>query len=359
MKIIYASSILYAQSSCGKKFKQWQIKVFVDEDNKYFIQRIHGFEGCKQTVNDKEISKGKNIGKSNETSVKEQAVKEAESLIKKQKDKNYTEIKTTNTTILPMLAHDFNKRSHDIVFPCYVQPKIDGVRMMFTNGAFTSRTGKSINGLKHISSCVPTDIHLDGELFTFDLPFEEISGISRQLTNNNPAKSDLLKYYVFDCYHQSMTFKERHEMLTKLKFSKNIHIVETVLANTIEEIHALHNKFVYDGYEGIIIRNMDSQYKQNFRSKDLQKLKLFQDEEYIICDGKEGEGNDKDTVIFQCQMQNKKRFWVRPRGTYQYRQQLLHNIKDAIGKQLTVRFQNLTESGVPRFPVGINIRDYE
>ena len=30
-----------------------------------------------------------------------------------------------------------------------------------------------------------------------------------------------------------------------------------------------------------------------------------------------------------------------------------------IGKMLTVRFQNLTALGVPRFPVGVVIRDYE
>ena len=35
------------------------------------------------------------------------------------------------------------------------------------------------------------------------------------------------------------------------------------------------------------------------------------------------------------------------------------NHKKYIGKMLTVRFQNLTALGVPRFPVGVVIRDYE
>lgn len=30
-----------------------------------------------------------------------------------------------------------------------------------------------------------------------------------------------------------------------------------------------------------------------------------------------------------------------------------------IGKNLTVQFQNLTDAGIPRFPVGLEIRDYE
>ena len=30
-----------------------------------------------------------------------------------------------------------------------------------------------------------------------------------------------------------------------------------------------------------------------------------------------------------------------------------------VGKKLTVRYQELTDDGIPRFPVGIAIRDYE
>ena len=33
--------------------------------------------------------------------------------------------------------------------------------------------------------------------------------------------------------------------------------------------------------------------------------------------------------------------------------------RDYIGEMLTVRYQELTDDGVPRFPVGIAIRDYE
>ena len=32
----------------------------------------------------------------------------------------------------PMLAHDAIKRSHDIIYPCYAQPKLDGLRCLVT-----------------------------------------------------------------------------------------------------------------------------------------------------------------------------------------------------------------------------------
>jgi len=50
---------------------------------------------------------------------------------------------------------------------------------------------------------------------------------------------------------------------------------------------------------------------------------------------------------------------VRPEGTIAQREEHYKNYKKYIGKMLTVRFQNLTALGVPRFPVGVCIRDYE
>jgi len=38
---------------------------------------------------------------------------------------------------------------------------------------------------------------------------------------------------------------------------------------------------------------------------------------------------------------------------------LFQNGSNYIGQQLTVRYQELTDDGVPRFPVGIAIRNYE
>jgi DNA ligase-1 len=50
---------------------------------------------------------------------------------------------------------------------------------------------------------------------------------------------------------------------------------------------------------------------------------------------------------------------VRPRGTREKRAEWWENREQYIGSKLTVRFQNLTADGIPRFPVGIAIRDYE
>jgi DNA ligase-1 len=50
---------------------------------------------------------------------------------------------------------------------------------------------------------------------------------------------------------------------------------------------------------------------------------------------------------------------VKPEGTIKERERYYREREEYMGKQLTVRFQNLTALGVPRFPVGVTIRDYE
>jgi len=76
-------------------------------------------------------------------------------------------------------------------------------------------------------------------------------------------------------------------------------------------------------------------------------------------DFKEGEGQEAGCVLWVCQTKDGKPFNCRPRGTREDRMQLFQEGKNYVGKHLTVRFQELTTDGIPRFPVGIAFRDYE
>ena len=77
---------LYALDSKGK-VKTWQIGVTAEENGTAAIWTMHGqLEGKKQ-LRPKPIKIGKNIGKKNETTPYQQAIKEAFSKHKKQIDK--------------------------------------------------------------------------------------------------------------------------------------------------------------------------------------------------------------------------------------------------------------------------------
>ena len=117
---------------------------------------------------------------------------------------------------------------------------------------------------------------------------------------------------------------------------------------------------IQSGTEGLILRNAHGTYQQNGRSKHLQKLKRFDDAEYKIIGCEEAKGNDAGTVVFQCETQDGKTFAVRPVGSREQRRLWLDQFDEmCCGKMLTVRYQELTSGGVPRFPVGVTIRDYE
>ena len=108
--LLLSTPTLYSVSSKGK-IKEWTISVESNHDGTATIVREHGYTGAKIQRVEKIVSKGKNIGKANETSPSEQAVSEALSLRQKRLDTGYTEEvpdPETHVVELPMLAHPFN-----------------------------------------------------------------------------------------------------------------------------------------------------------------------------------------------------------------------------------------------------------
>jgi len=95
------------------------------------------------------------------------------------------------------------------------------------------------------------------------------------------------------------------------------------------------------------------------RSINLQKLKTFHDDEFKIVDFEEGKGKEKGLIMFICETKTGDRFSVRPNGSYEDRKEMYNNGSYYIGKMFTIRYQELTKNGIPRFGTGIGVRDYE
>lgn len=175
---------LYKKSSTGK-IEQWEVFVSQKLDGRCHVNSTFGeVDGKMQTTFDT-ITEGKNIGKSNETSVYEQACKEAKSKWEKKKKKGYVEsIEAAQAGevddlieggIEPMLAHVYEKHGDKIVFPCLAQPKLDGIRCIAIKKGpevtLWSRTRKRITSCPHIEDAIKlnfahiANIILDGELY--------------------------------------------------------------------------------------------------------------------------------------------------------------------------------------------------
>ena len=279
--------------------------------------------------------------------------------------------------ILPMLAKTYEpsatkKKRKDIVFPCFVQPKLDGLRciMYLHDGEIVaqSRTGNHFKSMERITSSLRPffqqhpDVVLDGELYTKDIPFEVLAGIikKQKITADDSVILETIAYNVYDIVDLAAPFHERILFLREYFESgqyPRIKFVETLMVDTVADFRKCFSDFVANGYEGIMLRNVAGLYITNYRSDDLQKYKEFMEEEFRIIGFAEGDGHDKGTVKWICETSDGKPFTVRPRGTVAHRKELFQNGSAYVGKLLTVIFQEYTEEGKPRFPVGKAVRD--
>lgn len=360
--------LLFGRASKGK-VKVWSV-IVMSAGRDAHLTITHGEEGGKQQSTTRTIKVGKNVGKANETSPWEQAVSEAESLWKKKQDKGYTTTRTAvankNTAItkLPMLAHKYTERKHKLVWPVFVQPKLNGIRCLIERSGdtitFLSRGGKVFTTMDHlIPDCLAVmndgDI-LDGELYNHDLSFQEICSIVKNEGDNDLPRRKLIQFWNYD-RADAVPFRER---LVKLKNMGNIVRVSTYEATGDADVQSWHNSFVADGYEGIIIRSGgDEPYVFQYRSNSLLKLKNFEDDEFEIIGVKQADGKAIGQAVFSCVTKDGVTFDVRCKGTDDSRREQWRNRSAYIGQMLIVRFQNYSNDGSLVFPVGLGVRDYE
>lgn len=355
---------LYKLDSKGK-VREWNVWVEDRNDGTAAIFVEHGAKDGAMQTKVTVIEEGKNIGRANETTPYEQACSEADSKYNKQLDKGYLTEIPKGVVFRPMLAHRYDQHSKKFNFPGYIQPKLDGIRSnifkLNDHIQIKSRNGKDYNVLEHLETALkdlPSGLILDGELFSTKLTFQEIIGaIKRDEPNDN---TDKIEFWVYDCLNmldKDLSFKERYALLEDFKNIPSVVLVDTFEVTNQDEIGSYHRKFVDSGYEGSILRNKTGKYKINGRSYDLLKVKDFMDAEFPIVDAKQDKNGE---VVFTCSHHNTL-FDCKPKGSHEHRVQMWEERDDYIGKLLTIQFFEWTtsENPVPRFPVGIAIRDFE
>jgi len=275
--------------------------------------------------------------------------------------------------IKPMLAHKVNENRIDFSEKVFIQPKLDGVRCIFTKDGAYSRTGKEFHNLQHIKIDLekffedqPNAV-LDGELYNHALKddFEQIISLVRK---QKPTDEDrlnahkLIQYHVYDMVAEGPSYEDRLNWLLSSKnlWSDSVISVETIEVHGYNGAKAMHNDFLSKGYEGSILR-LNGPYEQK-RSYNLQKFKDFYDTEATIIGYEAGKGKftgligkflmvDDDGNEFGC-----------PIGkgyNYSDRRYILENIHDYIGKVATFTYFERTKAGSYRHPLYKTLRNYE
>ncbi|MFC1453636.1 hypothetical protein ACFLQL_00465 [Verrucomicrobiota bacterium] len=354
-----------------------QIWTMCIDKNGYYS--IEGLKGGKMTTNKPTIAVGLNVGKKNETTPEEQALKEAQAKWKKKTEKGYSEdIKKVDNKLAyfkPMLCHKYEdyKKRVDFSKRVYIQPKLDGQRCIARKDGLWSRNGKPIISVPHIYRALKLhfdknpDLIFDGELYCdkFKNDFNQIMHLVRQ---QKPTAQDLkdsansIQYWIYDLPSNEGVFSNRLAEVGDLLHNPDdcLVYVQTERVFSQKDLDEAYTKWIDEGFEGQIIR-LDTKY-ENKRSRDILKRKEFQSKEYPIVSVEEGLGNKAGMAGYMIlKLKGNKTFKSNIKGSHTLMEKIWKNKKNYVGKTATCKFFQLTPDGVPRFPYVIDVarEDFE
>ena len=276
--------------------------------------------------------------------------------------------------IKAMLAHKYNEDKAD--YPAFIQPKLDGVRCLFTAKGAVSRANNQFMNVQHIEQALkpffaknPTAI-LDGELYNHGLKddFEKIISLvkKKKPTDTDRAEAkELVQYHMYDVASMAIaTYTDRYLFLlaeSSFRSHSCLQLIDNNLVLDFDDATVMHKKNLKLGYEGSIYRTPSGKYKGT-RSWDLMKFKDFHDAEATIIGYDEGKGKREGTLgKFIMQDYEGNKFGCPPGKGYDYKAltNMLNNIHDYIGQYATFTYFERTKAGSYRHPHYKAIRNYE
>ena len=211
-----------------------------------------------------------------------------------------------------MLADDSKKHEKKMTGDVYVEPKLDGVRVITICDVdkdevrMYSRNGKELNNFPKIQEQFDSMLDQMSESMVFDgeVMSDDFQTLMREIHRKGGAKTDDAILNVFDClpldsfkeggYEGSLTV--RKGMLDEYEFGPNISRVEFVRMNLDEDDgqkqFADYNKLCIDkGFEGIMVKPMGGVYECK-RSSLWLKVKPFIEVSLKVIDTEEGTGRN-------------------------------------------------------------------
>jgi len=253
-------------------------------------------------------------------------------------------------------------------YPALVQPKHNGIRCLWDDETAWSREGHIFK--PHIHELCRKKFGTggkwvrDGELI---LPrFEFSLQQTQSAVTAEGEHSHLLQMPVFDVHNRAIggpVFSERQ--------ASGLIDTQTIAVTDYEEVEYWYDTFLEMGFEGLIFRT-DTSYLFGSAARNLMKKKPVKHAEFIIVGVWQGEGKNLGVPIYRlarpdvayihgAPATSKNTFGCVPKGEYWMKKWLWEQHKDGSvkGKMYTIECADFYDSGVPQFPIGIGVRDYE
>lgn len=373
----------------------------------YTIYRYTGqFEGKMTKQPEIIVDKGKAT-----RNIHEQVELQFNALVKGYKDKGYIELENeidnynseelyqllgesptgSNGVVKPMLAKQADKVTNTKIFDkeWLASRKIDGLRCIIYLGDDDKLHTSSRGATNYDSAMFEILTHpaliklfknnkglmLDGECYHHGYTLQQINSIAR--TQKVAKDLEVLQFYWYDIVDLNNPFKSR---LAKMKsiaeelkeygseigwepdriFKENelrIQFVPQVEVNGWDNMMKLHNDYVSEGWEGLVIRDPKRPYKPNGRTNDMIKIKVYKDDCFKVINKEAGLRGSED-MVFIMEMPDGRTFKAKPFGDREQKEEYWINFdkkyKGHIGE---CKFFYYSDDGIPLQPAFKAFRD--
>ena len=295
-------------------------------------------------------------------------------------DEIFGEVKTNQYGVIkPMLAKQSEKVTNTKIFEkeWLASRKLDGVRCLlyYKDGEIhtASRGGEHYDySTEHIRTDnrllkffeEHPDVILDVELFKRFKSLQQISGAARM--EKNAVDCDWLEYWIYDCYIASdteMSAIDRYMFLRKNLTTiqlysdvdcdneyDSIRLLEQFSIEGWVSMELEHDRYVSEGFEGVVIRNPEKPYKPGGRTNDMIKIKKYKSSEFLVTGYELGLRGSED-MTFICETEDGIVFKAMPVGDRAVKAEYVENFEEKYeGHMAECTYFNLSDEGVPTQP---------
>lgn len=373
----------------------------------YTIYRYTGqFEGKMTKQPEIIVDRGKAT-----RNIHEQVELQFNALVKGYKDKGYIELENeidnysseelyklfgdapagTNGVVKPMLAKQADKVTKTDIFnkKWIASRKIDGLRCIIYLGDDGKLHTSSRGATNYDSAMFEILTHpaliklfknnkglmLDGECYHHGYTLQQINSIAR--TQKVAKDLEILQFYWYDIVDLNNPFKTRlakmKSLASELKeygseiswepdrvFKENelrIQFVPQVEVSGWDNMMKLHNEYVSEGWEGLVIRDPERPYKPNGRTNDMIKIKVYKDDCFKVV-GKEAGLRGSEDMVFIMQMPDGRTFKAKPFGDREQKQEYWINFEEKYNGHIgECKFFYYSDDGIPLQPAFKAFRD--
>ena len=331
---------------------------------------------------------------------------ETNHLVKEKKDKGYKEIQKNPekysdeelSLILgeivtsqegvpkPMLAKQAdkvtNKKIYDKVW--LASRKIDGLRAsiyMGKDGVLHTQSRGAMNYDPAMSDIIENKdliylfkeipgLILDGGAYHHGYTLQQLNSIAR--TQKTVRDYGILQFYWYDIVDPNSTFDERFALMKDIRDEMNLIFepernfkdgelrIQFVPQEEVigwDNMMKLHNQYVSEGWEGLVIRDPDALYRPNGRTNDMIKIKIYRDDCFKVV-GKEAGLRGSEDMVFIMEMPDGRTFKAKPFGDREQKEEYWNNFEEKYNGHIgECKFFYYSDDGIPLQPAFKAFRD--